>query len=77
MKAKEQLTMNRKKNDQDQQRKEQEDEAKRRLDTVVRHQKEEGRTKSLATAMLNAASSNKSSLNSSCLKLLNNFQGNC
>lgn len=55
--------------------KEHEDEAKRRLDTEVRHQRDEAKTKALANAMLRDASSNKPAFNNSCVKLLNNFQG--
>ena len=55
--------------------KQQEEESKRRLDMEILHQTEEGHTKSLGKKMMSDAASNRPSFNSSCLNLLNNFQG--
>ena len=55
--------------------KEQEAEAQRRMDVEVRHQKEEAETGALARKMMSDANKNRSTLNSSCCKLLNNYQG--
>lgn len=58
-----------------QQEKELEAEAKKRLDVEVHHQREEAETQALGQAMMKDAEKNRPSLNTSCLKLLNNFQG--
>ena len=57
------------------QKKQIEAEGKRRLDTEVLHQREEATTSALGRAMMSDAANNRSSLNNSALKLLNNFQG--
>lgn len=56
-------------------RKEREKDAQRRLDTEVRHQAEETERRDLCEKMMSDASSNSSSINNSCLNVLNNFQG--
>lgn len=56
-------------------RKEEEKEGQRKIDTEVRHLKEEAERRSLGRAMLSDAASNRPSFNTSCLNLLNNFQG--
>ena len=56
--------------------KEKEQEAQRRLDTEVLHQAEESERRALCQAMISEAEKNPSALNSACLNVLNNFQGN-
>lgn len=57
-------------------KKEEEAEAKRRMDIEIRHQTEEAETRALGRKMMFDATKNKPSFNASCCKLLNNFQGN-
>lgn len=58
-------------------KKEQQQEAQRRLDAEIAHQQEEGETRALSKAMLADAAKNRPSFNTSCTKLLANFQGKC
>ena len=56
---------------------EREAEAQRKLETELRHQREESERRALGQVVLSdAAAANNTSLNSSCWKLLTNFQGN-
>lgn len=55
--------------------KEQEAEANRRLQTEMLHQTQEAKSRALGKTMMSDAVNNKPSLNISCLKVLNNFQG--
>lgn len=55
--------------------KEQQAEAKKRLDTEVHHQTEEAETRALGKKMLSDGVGNKPSFSNSCQNLLNNFQG--
>ena len=59
-----------------QNKKETEREAARQLEIKVRHQQEETERRSLARAMMADSESNRPTLNASCLKVLNNYQGN-
>lgn len=59
-----------------QERKEQEKEGQRKIDTEVMHLNEEAKRRSLGRKMLaDDGAGKKQSLNTSCLNLLNNFQG--
>ena len=57
-------------------RKEIEQEAQRKLDTEILHQREEAERRALGQAMMSDAAKNRPSLSNSCLNLLNNYQGN-
>lgn len=59
-----------------QEAREREKEAQRKLDTELLHQTEESTRRSLVKKMMSDAASNSPTLNQSCLKVLNNFQGN-
>lgn len=50
-------------------------EAERRIAVEMKHQMEESETRALIKAMMKEGKSDQSPFNSSCLKLLNNFQG--
>lgn len=65
-----------KKTTDDVQKNEEYKEAQHKLDTEMVHQRDEAETRALCDAMLADASSNSQRLNSSCSKLLTNFQGN-
>ena len=59
-----------------QQKKLEELEAQKRLETEVLHQTEEAERRALCKAMMADGAAKRPSLNNSCLKVLNNFQGN-
>ena len=55
--------------------KEQETEAKRKVDVELAHQKDEAETQNLARKMMSDVKKNKPTFNALCCNLLNNFQG--
>lgn len=66
--------MDKKKISEAQQKKEEEQEAQRKLDIEVLHQQDESKRRALGKAMLADAAANRPTFNKSALKLLNNFQ---